>query len=339
MAAISLDSLRFRSTQKIKMKTGNKLLVGLIAVTAITEISLRLIWGFGNPALIEKEPTIGYVFRANQHVHRFGRTIAINRFHQRSADVGDQPDAGTLRILFVGDSVTFGGTPIDQRQIFTELIKDRLSADGNVEVLNASAGGWGIGNEEAYLEKFHTFGSAWVILEIGSNDFLQDKNDNREVGRDADKPDRRPISAIGELFFRYLLPRFITLTPPPSEPESANPAGTFAQNMKWLNEEVALAKKTGAKVAVIHVPERDEVVAGTGKFETKYDGWRGKLLNLCREQSVPALNLFAIWKADPNVPLYFRDEHHLTVEGNKAVADQFVPFFKALSPPLTKTAP
>lgn len=323
----------------IKLKTGKKLLVSLLAAAAVLEISLRLIWGFANPALVETDPSIGYLFRANQEVHRFGRTIAINRFHQRSADVADQPGANTLRILFVGDSVTFGGAPIDQRQIFSEVIKDRLRADGNVEVLNASAGGWAIANEKAYLEKFHTFGSALVVFEIGSNDFFQDKNDGLEIGRDASMPDRRPISAIGELVFNYLLPRVAIAPPAPPQAESNNPADSFAENMGCVKDEIAFVKKAGAQVAILHVPNRDEVVPRTAGFETKYEVWREKFLGLCREQDVPVLNLFPIWKADPNARLYFRDELHLTVEGNKAVADQFVHFFKTLDLPPMKTAP
>src|ERR1051325_4197749 len=132
------------------MKTGKKLVVGLIAVAGVVEMLLRMIWGFGNPALVERDSSIGYLFRADQHVPRFGRTIAINCFHQRSDEVADQPGTQTLRFLFVGDSVTFGGAVLDQRQIFTELIKNRLNETERAEVLNASAGGWAIGNELAY---------------------------------------------------------------------------------------------------------------------------------------------------------------------------------------------
>ena len=321
------------------MKAGKKLVAALLIAAAVAEVSLRLVCGFGNPALIEKDPSIGYLFRANQEVHRFGRTIAINRFHQRSADVGDQPGAGTLRMLFVGDSVTFGGAPIDQQKIFTEVIKDRLREDGSVEVLNASAGGWAIGNEKAYLEKFRTFGSALVVFEIGTNDFFQEKNGGPEIGSDPAMPDHRPVSAIGELLFNYILPRMTAATTTQPQPEPNDPAGSFAQNIGWLNDEIALAKNAGAKVAILHVPNRDEVVPPAGGFETKYDVWREKFLVTCREQDVPVLNLFAIWKADPKARDYFRDEFHLTVEGNKAIADQFVPFFKTLRVPQIKSAP
>lgn len=48
----------------------------------------------------------------------------------------------------VGDSVLNGGNFIDQSQIIRELFEKKLIASAYpAEVLNASAGSWGIGNQ------------------------------------------------------------------------------------------------------------------------------------------------------------------------------------------------
>ena len=124
---------------------------GIISVLVATELSLRLALGLGNPVLVQVDSESGYRFQPNQKVWRFGRTIEYNRYSQRSEPIAAQKPTRTLRILMTGDSVLNGGNPTDQPRTITELFEHKLSASGHqAEVLNASAGSWGIGNQFGY---------------------------------------------------------------------------------------------------------------------------------------------------------------------------------------------
>lgn len=73
------------------MKTVTKITVSALVPLLGIEAGLRSIGGFGNPALLENDPDMGYLFRAEQNVHRLGRTIKINRFHQCSDEAAPLP--------------------------------------------------------------------------------------------------------------------------------------------------------------------------------------------------------------------------------------------------------
>src|SRR5438105_4919563 len=77
---------------------------------AVLEIVLRVAFGFGNPLLLEKDPDAGYCYKSNQAIFRFGKYTKINQYHQRNDDILDLPERGVCRVMFIGDSVTFGGT-------------------------------------------------------------------------------------------------------------------------------------------------------------------------------------------------------------------------------------
>uniref|UniRef100_A0ACD5GQ20 SGNH/GDSL hydrolase family protein n=1 Tax=Desertifilum tharense IPPAS B-1220 TaxID=1781255 RepID=A0ACD5GQ20_9CYAN len=175
-----------------------------IATVAATELTLRLAFGLGNPALLQADPEIGYYFQPNQEILRFGKHIRYNQYAQRSDPITLERSPGTLRILMTGDSVLNGGNPTDQPQTITELFKSRLQSAGySAEVLNASAGSWAIGNQLAYLTQFGLFNSDAVILQIGTHDLLQPTSTSQAVGRSPYFPNRTPKSAIAEAWSRY----------------------------------------------------------------------------------------------------------------------------------------
>ena len=111
--------------------------------------------------------------------------------------------------MVVGDSVTFGGVLTPHDETFPERLRASLEAKLKkpFEVLNASAGGWAIGNELAYLERFGNLQSELVIWQIGSHDLLQPKSTGEAVGVHPQMPAERPFCATTELFSRYIVPR------------------------------------------------------------------------------------------------------------------------------------
>src|SRR5436309_1640347 len=100
--------------------------VTALLLPVLTELLLRLVAGLGDPVVYQFDPDCGYLPAPNQHVTRMGCRNDINEFGMRSAPVESQKRAGLLRVLFLGDSVTYGTTHVDQGQIFTSLVGPEL---------------------------------------------------------------------------------------------------------------------------------------------------------------------------------------------------------------------
>ncbi|WP_414623411.1 hypothetical protein [Calothrix sp. CCY 0018] len=132
--------------EKIYFKILNSNFV--LNVVFVTEATLRLALGQGLPVLSQADSDNLYRFQPNQKIYRFGKNIEYNQYSQRSEPITIEKPQGKLRILMVGDSVLNGGNFIDQNQIISELFEKKLIASAHpAEVLNASAGSWGIGNQ------------------------------------------------------------------------------------------------------------------------------------------------------------------------------------------------
>lgn len=126
-----------------------------IASLGAIELALRLL-GFRNPALLQADANAGYIFAPNQLVYRFANRLEYNQFSQRSEQIDSAKPEGTLRILMIGDSVLNGNNTTDQTETIPELFEaPLLGIKKQVEVLNASAASWGIGNQLGYSQVWH----------------------------------------------------------------------------------------------------------------------------------------------------------------------------------------
>lgn len=295
----------------------------------LAEVGLRVMGGLGTPPLLQADSTIGYLFQANQDLERFGNRVRINAYHQRSEPLSSQPDSSVLRVLFLGDSVTWGGVLIDQPNTYPEVFEEAANAacETPVEALNASAGSWGLGNLQAYLERFGTFESDVVVLQIGSHDLLQAKSDSSPVGVHPAFPAENPIFATQELVTRYLWPRYVrplvaSPVPDSAARDSSAEAAQFRRNMKVLKRMFETIHAAGAQSAVLHTPDRREVVAGSdGAYATPYAYYRPRFLALVDSLNGPVINLPERWKGNVASMSYFRDGVHLSTEGHMAVGE------------------
>jgi peptidoglycan/LPS O-acetylase OafA/YrhL/lysophospholipase L1-like esterase len=307
-------------------RRGLAIAAGLILGGAVaSEVILRCA-GFGHPLLLQADADIGYLFQAHQHLRRLGREIQINAFHQRTEEIAATPPLGARRMMVLGDSVTFGTTLLSQRETISERLKSELSPrmSDSLEVLNASAGSWGLGNELAYLRRFGTFGAQIVILQIGSHDLLQQKSTSARVGKDPSMPDRRPLTAIGEVWSRYVRPRWkgAVSSAYPSLPSGSAAATQFDANMRSLLAMIELIRRNGASPIVLHTPNRDEVTDTEAASVFAFTEWRSRFLSLLDEQRVPVIDLAKLWQGDPKSRSYYLDHVHLSAAGASAAANR-----------------
>ena len=172
--------------------------------------ALRVQWGLGTPLLYQNDPDTGYIVSPSQNIVRFHCHNQINKFSMRSPAITATKPPGEFRLLAIGDSVTYGTSFVDQPLIFTSLLaRDLPGRLGEpVEVLNASAGGWAVGNELGYLRSRGTFDANLVMFVINTGDLAQTFALS-PVDSSLSFPSHNPFCALTELLQRYILPRFI----------------------------------------------------------------------------------------------------------------------------------
>jgi lysophospholipase L1-like esterase len=296
-----------------------------LAVFIATEVTLRLAFGLGTPVLVQADPQTGYRFQPNQKVFRFGKRVEYNQYSQRSEPITSQKPPGKLRILMTGDSVLNGGNPTDQSQTITELFKAKLATSGQkAEILNASAGSWGIGNQLGYLQKFGTFNADAVILQIGTHDLTQPKSNSAGIGRHPAYPTQAPLLAVQDIWIRYLGPALagkLGLNSSGADfsasPTSQDPDRQYQQNMHLVKEIVKLVRSKNRPVFVLFTPNRDDLIP-----KANQPMYKSEFLRLLLNLQVPIIDSHKAWSTLPptTVETYFRDQVHLSVAGNDAIA-------------------
>ena len=88
----------------------------VVLLTALgTEVTLRKM-GLGDPILYDTHSDYGYRPTPNQLVQRFsGAVVRINNLALRALDDWHTP---TKKVVFVGDSVTYGGSYVSTEDLF-----------------------------------------------------------------------------------------------------------------------------------------------------------------------------------------------------------------------------
>lgn len=306
---------------------------GLILLI-IVELVLRIGYGLGNPPLLQADVYTGYRFQPNQSLVRFGKRIRYNQYSQRSDPIAIPKPPSIWRLLMIGDSVLNGGNPIDQADTITELLRAMIQATQQpAEVLNASAGSWGIGNELGYLRLFGTLDSDAVVLQIGAHDLYQPTSTSEKIGRDPNFPNRRPWLALQEAWSRYLWPRLplwlpfvqFQVNPPEVGTSHAVPLEMVAQsNRQLLKAEIALIRQRHRPVYILFVPGFPQVYPPYAPVP-----YKAEFMQLAQSLQVPVLDLHQQWLTLPasTVMTYFRDELHFTVAGNQAIAEALFHLF------------
>ncbi|MDC0030871.1 SGNH/GDSL hydrolase family protein [Candidatus Pelagibacter sp.] len=113
-----------------------KILLIIIISFVIFLISIKFVdfflqkkFGLGNPIIYESSRIYGYSIRPNQVINRLGNKIIINNLGMRSSNNWD--DEGKKKIIFLGDSVTYGGSIVSNKDLFSEKVCDKLNKKDN----------------------------------------------------------------------------------------------------------------------------------------------------------------------------------------------------------------
>lgn len=235
--------------------------------------------------------------------------------------------SGTFRVLFIGDSVTYGTTYVDQKKIFTSRLSVLVPKlmHKPVQILNGSCGAWAIGNEVGYLKARGTYNSNLVVFVVNTGDLNQpfDMNVLALIPPTRTGPRFTPIS---ELWFRYLWPR-IRGSKLFRDPGSFVPKTVVeSPNIEALLSKADIFCKThGARLAIVYHPFR------TSSFlRPPYPQDKLRLAGWCRENKIPFLDLTSAYAPYSTGKVYYGGVH-LTPFGNRIAAEAIAKDWSNLS--------
>ena len=260
-----------------------KLNIFLLFLFSLLSIELfsKFYLGLGDPPLTRTHKTIEYEFLPNQKVKRFRKKnlIKTNSFGMRSENFSE--DKSKLRIIIYGDSVVWGGSLIDQKDLSTEILKKLLNKKSNMfEVGNVSAGSWGPGNWLDHIKDRGIYSADLVLLVISSHDW----NDNPEYKplNNRISPIKKPISASSELINRYTIPKLLKIFDSVNKVfytnnnietnilnESENSEQIKNKGLLDLEEFIDATKSKGAELAILQYWDKEEFESNKPKIGNK----------------------------------------------------------------------
>ena len=120
-------------------------LLSIIIIFIFFEFLLKY-YGLGEPVIYRSSNYYGYYHKPNTKVKRFNNLISFdelgNRFSPEYKEYQDD------NLVFVGDSVTYGGSSVSTEDLFSLKISKKL----NKKYINISSNGWGIPNMINFIE-------------------------------------------------------------------------------------------------------------------------------------------------------------------------------------------
>jgi hypothetical protein len=185
------------------MKFFKYFIIFLVLFVVALELVLRNYFGFCQAVLLKEDKNFEYIAKPNQHLVRFRHKIDYNSLSMR----GDEVEKASLKILGFGDSILNGGVLVNNEEVATRIVEDRLSISlkTKVQFLNISAGSWGPDNDFAYLKKYGDFGAKHFFLVVSSHDAYDNMDFGKIVGVNSNYPAEQYPFGIFELFDRYLV--------------------------------------------------------------------------------------------------------------------------------------
>lgn len=133
------------------------LIISLISISLgiiIIEFFARNL-GLGNPLLYQIDSIVGYRLKPNQSKIRRKDSRVTSDYEGFRINHTKKINATTKFIIFIGDSVTYGGSYIDNRNIFSSKICELISK--NYYCLNNGINSWGVTNMGRFISNFQLY--------------------------------------------------------------------------------------------------------------------------------------------------------------------------------------
>lgn len=296
----------------------NKRFIAITAVIGLLliglELTLRLI-GLNTPLLYEKT-AYGYRVTPSQDIRRLGGHMIYNNDGFRNNDLPKSPGTEYIKIIAIGDSITFGGATISNEATYPGQLNTLLNNKNKKNiVLNASAAGWSIANELGWLKEHGIYNSDFAIIQIGENDIFQEITKSEIIDTHPAFPSHRPTFAIENLLSRYIIPKILRENlSDPGVNKSKTSKNTPIENIKTLQEIVNEFKKNGAIPIILFIDEEQE-----NSQDEVYKKDKQLFIEKTKEITPNFIRPFYEIEA-PKRSIYFKDRVHPNEQGNVIIA-------------------
>lgn len=155
----------------------------LVAAFLVLELCLRIIYPapirFVYPQeMYDVDPELGHVLRPEQTAYTHDRVVRTNSQGLRAPEIAPRPARGTLRVLALGDSQTFGNG-LDLSETWPQQLEQRLQAarGDRWEVVNAGIPGTDTWQHEILLRRLlAALHPHAVVLALYVNDVVPRNN-------------------------------------------------------------------------------------------------------------------------------------------------------------------
>jgi hypothetical protein len=172
--AVCHESKRFAMKTRIALRYGVLIVIPLLLALAASELLLRVFLGLGNPVLYDNSPIYGFRPVPNRTYNRFyGARLEFNNLGLR-ADSDWNGNAGD-KVLFLGDSVTYGGSIIGNRDLFSAIAVKIINANRRTAYIAGDAGvnAWGVENIHALVMESRFTPAGVYVTTLVEDDFYR----------------------------------------------------------------------------------------------------------------------------------------------------------------------
>ena len=301
----------------------------------VLEVALRLA-GYGNVEVYQPDPLLYWRLKPNQNCYTKidRKPVHVNSLGTRGPEFEPVKPAGTLRILSLGDSKTFGWG-LTEEESYSGLIESALQKHlGSalcVEVINAGVNAWSYAQMHAYFREHGLkFQPDIVVLadanlwtqfsERSSPEFVKSfmrrvwlKNFLRRFATYHYVVEYR----LKDVYERTRT-RFIPMDPKQDaffkEQQQKDPDAFFREHIEAV---CRLALTNGIKPVLLYMPRLDHLKASGTNSELRVK------LQVSRELNVPLVDATADLKKPAYEQFFLEGDHaHLNVRGNQLVAQR-----------------
>lgn len=297
------------------VRTAAAMAAGIAVALGAGEGALRL-YGLGDPVLYDNRLAYGYRPLPDQTRRRIGGArVHVNALGLRGPEVAAVRPAGTTRLLFLGDSVTWGGSYVDDDDLFAAVAARRLAADGgSVEWLDGGVNGWGPENLLGFVRETRGFASSvWIVTGL-EDDLRREKTHVGEVPYF----NVAPRSAVEELVVLGAY-RVLAAYKAPKPPQDL--ARLAEENFARFGAVVAEGLAAGARVLLVWHPTADALFAAAAPH-------RDRFLTLARAPGTAALDLGPAYRAAGG--RVYLDGMHLDAAGHRVAGEAIADALRAL---------
>jgi hypothetical protein len=291
-----------------KLLSKTLLLAGAtVTVLAALEFVARVV-GWGGMVEFEPSDDWGLLMRPRQRVWMYGVPVEINSMGLRGPELQNTKARGEKRVVFLGDSITYGGGRIGEKQLFCRVVEARARAEGiSIESVNLSAPSWSPQNWIGYVNKRGLHDPDAVVPILPECDLSRGFSRMNQAGL----REKAPMFRLQTLALRLRAMHFQARAGAEQSP-SGGRQKEVAANLSAIDH--LKQKCRGIPLLVVLVPS--EIPARPDKdLWPVYMPQLGELLDL---------------REPLQDPKYFLDGVHLNVLGNEFVGERILPRLREL---------